>query len=101
MAISYITAYLTNRDGQFLQGGPPCAIVLNLPMPPGSASRRSSPTRRTTAAADGPWKIITASSTASCGACTPAPRGGTSPKATAPGKPSTAASAAGVATALG
>src|SRR5258708_4585665 len=101
MVFAYPTHDRPSVNGSFPQGGHPCPIAMNFRSRTGSASRPSSLTRRTKAAAAGPGRITDAPSTASCGVSTPVPPGATSPNATAPGRESTAVSGAGAATAPG
>src|SRR5690348_13234882 len=89
--------------GRFPIGGHRCT-AMNSPIPNGSALPPFSPKypNATTKSIRGvPCACIAASSTASCGICTPVPPGVTSPNATAPGRPPTTASTTGAGTAPG
>src|SRR5690242_13601396 len=98
---SYTTADSSRRKRRLSLKEGPCAVATSFLTATGNASHLSFLRRDTAPVAVGPWKTITASSTASFGACTPAPLGETSRILTALGKPSTAASDAGAATARG
>src|SRR5215207_4720540 len=97
MLISYITADSRCQAERIPPGNFRCASDTSFLGNNGNASRTSFLIESTAVGAADPSRIIIAFSTASCGGCTPELLGAISHGPTVGGRPSTAASDAGVA----
>src|SRR2546430_12436775 len=99
MPFVYVTTDCNRRDGRLRQGRRRCAIAMNFLDDGGSALPSSFPPALTTPVVADPLEATAGFLTASCGACTPVPRGATFPSTSALGRPSTVDFVAGAATA--